>query len=666
MKTLFYPKLAYQGIKKNKQLYIPYILSCIGMVTIYYIFHFLSLSPLVSSLKSGANIALIMSLGKFVMAVFALLFLFYTNSFLVRRRYKEFGLYNILGMDKHSISKVVFFESLIVSVISIVSGVLLGIVFSKLCELGLINAIHTQVNYDLSIRFDAVLYTVLIFAFIFLLLMLKSIISVRKCKPLELLKSEKAGEKAPKANWFLAIIGVILLASAYYISVSIKSPLTAILLFFVAVVMVIVATYMLFMSGSVALCKILQKNKKYYYKKQHFVSVSSMAYRMKRNGAGLASICILATMVLVMISSTSSLYFGANDTLKSRYPQQCRIQVNTQGIDNLNNDNITSVNNVFQKVFSEYNCTPKNVAEFSFAMISGVVDNNKVIIDADNFEGISNYENLRMLYFYSEKEFNRLTNSNISLKNNEAYLYTDNCEYNEDNISFGELKLNVIKQSEKFPFSSYTGPTITFVVSDFSVLKPLDNMCDFSGDRVLQTWYYYGFDTDLEDEKTIDLMNSMSTAIEKNISMPFAVSSLPGDKEDFFTTFGGLFFLGIMLSVVFIFAAAMIIYYKQVSEGFEDKARFEIMQNVGMTKSDIKKSINSQVLTVFFAPLLFALLHLAFAFPLIWKLLQLFGLSNLTFTILITLAAFLIFAAFYAIIYKLTARAYYKIVSKTE
>ncbi len=367
-----------------------------------------------------------------------------------------------------------------------------------------------------------------------------------------------------------------------------------------------------------------------------------------------------------MISSTSSLYFGANDTLKSQYPQECRIQINTQGIDNLNNDNITSVNSVFQKVFSKYNCTPKNVTEFSFAMISGVVDNNEVIIDADNFEGLSNYENLRMLYFYSAKEFNRLTNSNISLKNNEAYLYTDNCEFNEDNISLGELKLDVIKQSEKFPFSSYSGPTITFVVSDLSVLKPLDSMCDFSGDRVLQTWYYYGFDTGFEDEKTIELMNSMSNSLNDSVSTPFTATSLPENKEDFFTTFGGLFFLGIMLSVVFIFAAAMIIYYKQVSEGFEDKARFEIMQNVGMTKSDIKKSINSQVLTVFFAPLLFALLHLAFAFPLIWKLLQLFGLSNLTYTILITLSAFLIFAIFYAIIYKLTARAYYKTVSKTE
>ena len=319
MKTLFFPRLAINGIKNNKKLYFPYILSCIGMVMMFYIIHSLSYSPLLREVRGGSSIEAVLTLGKFVIAVFGLLFLFYTNSFLVKKRYKEFGLYNILGMDKHSISRIILCESVTVSLVGLVCGIGLGIAFSKLAELGLLNAIQKEIDYRFTVTSEAVLFTVLIFGIIFLLLTVKSLIQVRHLKPLQLLKSENAGEKPLKANWVFALLGVILLGTAYYIAVSIKTPLSALTIFFIAVIMVIIATYLLFMSGSVALCKILQKNKKYYYKKQHFISVSSMAYRMKRNGAGLASICILSTMVLVMLSSTTSLYFGKNDSLKARF-----------------------------------------------------------------------------------------------------------------------------------------------------------------------------------------------------------------------------------------------------------------------------------------------------------------------------------------------------------
>ena len=281
MKILFFPRLAWTGIRSNRKLYLPYLLSCCGMVMMYYIMHALSVSPLLGEMLGGTSMGFILSLGKFVIAAFALVFLFYTNSFLIRRRYKEFGLYNVLGMDKHGIGRIIFWETLLIGLISSVIGLALGIAFSKYAELGLLRAVGAEVDYRFSVSGQAVLWTAGIFAVIFLLLLLKALWQVSRSKPMELLHSENAGEKPPKANWVLAVIGALLLGGAYYLAVTIKSPLTALVLFFVAVLMVIAATYLLFISGSVALCRLLQKNKQYYYKSRHFVSVSSMVYRMK-------------------------------------------------------------------------------------------------------------------------------------------------------------------------------------------------------------------------------------------------------------------------------------------------------------------------------------------------------------------------------------------------
>ena len=309
MKKGLFSRLAFAGIKNNKQIYLPYIFSCIGMVAMYFIVESVKVSPLVRQMSGGEIVAESLSFGIFIIAVFALIFLLYTNSFLVKRRFKEFGLYNVLGMDKKGIRKIVAIESLIVGAIGIVGGTAIGIILSKLAELGLAKLVGEQAEFSLYISVEAILYTLMIFVPIFLILMIKALIQVSKSKPLELLKNESFGEKAPKANWVIAIIGLVLLGVAYYLAIVISNPSDALFVFFIAVILVIIATYMLFVSGSVALCKLLQKKKKYYYKKNHFVSVSSMTYRMRRNGAGLASICILATMVLVMFSFTCTRYF---------------------------------------------------------------------------------------------------------------------------------------------------------------------------------------------------------------------------------------------------------------------------------------------------------------------------------------------------------------------
>ena len=665
MKKSIYPRLAWSGIVKNRKLYFPYILSCMGMVMMFYIIHFLSYSPLLHEMKKGgSSLEMILSLGKFVIAVFALLFLFYTNSFLIRRRYKEFGLFNVLGMDKHSISRIILRESLIVSAFGLIGGMGLGIVFSKLAELGLLNAIHGAIDYRFTIPAEAITYTLIIFGIIFLLLTVKSLWQVRRCKPLELLRSENFGEKPPKANWVFAVLGVIILGVAYYLAVSIKTPLTAFTLFFVAVIMVIIATYLLFMSGSVALCKILQKNRKYYYQKQHFVSVSSMVYRMKRNGAGLASVCILITMVLVMIASTSCLYFGKNDVLRSQYPHDFNFTVDFDTLDEVTQENIDKTKAAIDAFMDKNGGISFGICGKS-DRVTGELRDGVFYMGDDVYDP----EYSSFLYIIDLADYNRNTGSSYRLNDGEALVFASSRTYDHDTIRIeGGREYKVVKSDGTIDFIRDTDmlgfSAVYIVVPDFySSAEDLLQATEKQG--VSQPWlqWRYQFDSPADHLTQLEIEEGIWDVIAQAHSGGYGLSSLAGARDDFYGSFGGLFFLGIMLSIVFIIAAVLIIYYKQVSEGYEDQSRFEIMQKVGMTKKDIRKSINSQMLTVFFLPLLFAIVHLGFAFPMINKLLLLFGLDNLGLLLLTAAISALVFALFYIIVYRVTSNAYYSIVS---
>ncbi len=675
MKKSIFPLLALTSIKKNRKLYIPYIFSCIGAVMMMYIANFLSTSEAVTNIRGGNNLALMFSMGKIVIAAFSLLFLLYTNSFLSRRRNKEFGLYNILGMDKKSIGRIIFRESLIVSVLSIVSGIFLGIVFSKLSEMCLLYFSKTQADFNFSVSFDSIKYTVILFAIIFFILFIKSIISVRKADMLELMNSEKSGEKPVKSNWILAILGIIILVAAYTMAVTIKSPISAIFSFVIAVIMVIVATYLLFIAGSVAFCKFLQKNKNYYYKKNHFVSVSSMVYRMKRNGAGLASICILSTMVLVMIASSASLYFGAENSLKNRFPQENQIAVQFFDIDEMKEKQFKEIRSEYENVFKKYKVEPKNLTVYSYATVTGLYEGDNVNPDAEGFiDDLFIVDNIRIVYFMPVEDYNKICGTDFTLSENEAMVYTMRCKYEKSAFNMNDLNLNIKGTLDTFPemgsANTIVYPSIFFIISDMSVLKPLDKLADYTGDKMLQSYYYYGFDLDAEPDETINIHKEQINSLKKikNLSdetneYSYKEDCLCEQRDDFYTTFGGLFFIGILLSIIFIFAMTMIIYYKQISEGYEDRGRFEIMKNVGMTNREIKKTVNSQILTVFFAPLIFAGIHLCFSFVPVWRMLQLFGLTNLPFVICVNVVSFFIFGIFYALIYKATAKSYYSIVS---
>lgn len=666
MKLGFYPKLAWSGMRKNSKLYVPYTLAGAGMAALFYIISYLSSSESLLMVGGGGNIAIILGMGKFVIAVFSLLFLFYTNSFLVRRRYKEFGLYNVLGMNKLNISRILLWETALNALISIGGGVLLGIVFSKLAELGLLNMIGAEVNFTLGVSAVAILFTVGLFGAIYLLIYLNSVIRINLSSATELVKSENAGEKPPKANWLLGIAGVVILGAAYYIAVSIKSPLTAITLFFFAVIMVIIATYLVFISGSVLLCRILQKNKGYYYKKNHFVSVSSMSYRMKRNGAGLASICILATMVLVMISSTTCLYFGTEDSLRARYPRNVNVSVWYNEQENMSDESVSAYRDKINAAAADAGMD--NALDYRCIATSGVlVDGGLRTGEASiTNDFIFTYSSIAEAYIIPLSDYNAMSETKETLSDDEALVFAYRTDYTSDIFAVDDgTQFKVKKVLNSMP--CYSGDAMASIATGIYVVVSDKSFAegDFTSQNGSSYSWKYGFDTALSDDEEMTLAQRIYGVIDRidENSISSSVESIAQNRAEFYELYGGLFFLGIILSIAFICAAVLIIYYKQISEGYEDARRFEIMQNVGMTKKEIRSSINSQLLTVFFMPLVFAGLHLGFAFPFIHKMLMLFNLNNLPLLIGTTVISFCAFALLYAVVYRVTSNSYYNIVS---
>ena len=540
-----YTRLAWDGIRKNKRLYLPYLLTCVGMVTLYYMMSELCGSPLLDSMRGGASSRLVLGLGTWVIAIFSALFLFYTNSFLVRRRQREFGLYHVLGLGKRHIALLCAIETLLTAAIALATGLVIGIGLSFAVELGLRASIRAEVDFAFRVSGAVVAKTVLVYLAIFLLILLSTLVKVGRGTAVSLLRSESYGEKPPRANVLAAVLGAVLLVAAYGMAVSIQEPLQAMLLFFAAVILVILGTYLLFIAGSVALCRALQKNKSYYYQSRHFVSVSSMTYRMKRNGAGLASICILATMVLVMLSSSACLYFGAEDSLNATYPH-----------------------------------------EFSLTVWAR---------DAE------------------------------ALPKLEAVLDAAGAPYGVEIWRRGEVEQN--------------------------------------GEEVIWSGQ---FDTGLSREQQLALGGAIGEALnDLDTTQGFSRSFRAEAADEFYGTYGSLFFIGIVLSVLFICAAVLIIYYKQLCERYEDQPRFAIMQKVGMTAPDIRRSVNSQLLTVFFLPLAGAALHMAFAFPMIRRVLLVFSLNNTALFVATALISLAVLSVVYTLVYRATSNAYYRIVKSS-
>ena len=664
-----YFRLAFEGVKKNKRLYIPYLLTCVGMAAMYYIIIFLQSSEAVTAISGYNTLSSILWLGSWVMAIFACIFLFYTNSFLMRRRKKEFGLYNILGMGKRHIGVILLCEALITGAFSLILGLAVGIALSKLAELGLINILRGDVNYTLSLSPEGIVMTAAVFSGIFLLLLLNSLRQVRFSGAMELIKSESAGEKPPKGNFFLGLLGLVILGAGYLIAVTTTDPVRSVNLFFLAVVFVIVGTYLLMIAGSVLFCRLLQKKKSYYYKANHFVSVSSMVYRMKRNGAGLASICILATMVLVMISSTASLYSGSESALNTRYPRELILRFDTFETEDLPKEKEEGYREAIDRFLSQQGVVPKNISDYAFLTLDSALYRDGVILTGDEaWEEINKgyYENAMQIVFVPLADYNRVMGDSLSLNDGEAYVYADGIDFDIDRLELGEGSLTVKGSLSSFIDIGDTAfgsvfPTLAVVVPDLGCATALG----VTDSRII--WWTYQFDTGLEKEEQLELYSDMYDEFSGEGSgekYGFChVESRTANRDDYYSIYGGLFYLGIVLSIVFLFAAVLIIYYKQVSEGYEDRSRFEIMQKVGMTKGEIRKSINSQLLTVFFLPPGLAALHLTFAFSIIQKMLALLGITDVPLFAAVTAISFAVFGLFYLLVYRITSNAYYNIVS---
>lgn len=667
MKTNFYPKLARDSIRKNRKRYFPYILTGAVMVMMFYILSFLKNSPALDAMEGGTTLRIIMPLGCMVIGIFSLLFLFYTNSFLIRQRYQEFGLYNVLGMDKKNISRLMAWEVGYTGAITIAAGIACGIIMSKAAELMLINILNMDVNYDYHIDISAAVDTILVYLIIYVILLMSSVIKVKRSKPLELVQSSRVGEKKPKCNWVLALAGIILVGWAYYLAVTIKEPMKALYMFFIAVLMVIAGTYLLFISGSVALCKLLQKKKSYYYKPQHFVSVSSMAYRMKRNGAGLATICILLTMVLVMISSTATLYFSSEESIANRYPNSVNAKLSYKSLEGVKESNVE----ILRGKIAEIAPQGTDLTGTKYVLAAGMFTDEGLILETAHAESVD-YDKVGYLYILSIDDYNRAMNDDRSLGEGECFLYSSRLDTEWESFTVEYCDTYKVKErlsefNEDGDSMALIAPCVYVIVNDMEdFIAPVVGMKNSSGYSMVDYEWKLGIDCEKDEEAALRIGVEQVILGCTDESQPweyYYVESREEQRFGFYEIYGGLFFLGIMLSFVFVIAAVLIIYYKQISEGYEDQRRFEIMQKVGMTKGDIRRSINSQMLTVFFLPLVTAGIHLAFAFPFISKLLLMFAFNNTVLNIGVTAICFAAFGVLYGVVYKVTSGSYYGIVS---
>ncbi len=695
MRLFLYPRLALTGIAKNRRIYIPFFLASAAMMMIFYITAFLSKSEFVEHLPGGDIMGALLTLGWIVMLIFSAIFLFYTNSFLIKRRKTEFGLYNILGMGKMNIAKIIAWETFFTLAISLILGISCGVLFSKLSEILLVKMMGGENAYAFTIDFSAIIMEILVYSALFAIIFLNSLRQVRLSSAIRLLHSQNAGEKPPRANWFAAVLGVLILGAAYYIALSIEDPMLAILAFVGAVVLVIIATYLLFIAGSVVLCRVLQKNKNYYYKTNHFVSTSQMAYRMRKNGAGLASICILCTMVLVTISTTTCLYFGSEDMIRREFPRDIQVFVDTE-----DKGYYSEIKAGFDEKVKDAGYTPSNISEYRY--LDYRQDEKAFYVDDKMADSSERRSREVMFSFVSLSDYNRIMGTSVQLGPDEALIVVDS--YTKDRYYLDKIPdylggiLNVKDYVRDFPTPekhreiNFRDPVYrTAIVPDevfeknyaadlkyntenpINILERDENTGRY--DKIKGSYaepaisYYYGFDLpDCDDNRMSTICASAYNSLiklrdgELNPNR-FTANTISTERSVYYAMFSGLFFLGIIFSIVFIFSAALIMYYKQLSEGYEDKTRFDILQKVGMTKREVHSTINSQVLTVFFLPLAAAGIHTAFAFPLLSKMILLFGDMNVNYLALVALLCFAVFGAIYTAVYFVTSKTYYKIVS---
>ena len=642
MNNFIYEKLAVTNLKNNRKTYVPYIFTGVLTVMMFYIIDALSRGKGIT--QDTLKICLQYATG--VIVVFAVIFLFYTNSFLIKRRKKEIGVYNILGMGKRHIARMMAVETILTAGISILGGLVFGIIFGKLMYLLLLKILRNSVDMQFSVNGTAIVQTVILFAGIFLLTYLYNILQIQLVNPVELLHGGNQGEKEPKSRWLLVIVGVAALGNGYWIALTTEAPLEALLKFFVAVVCVIIGTYALFIAGSIVVLKILRKNKAYYYNPKHFTSVSGMIYRMKQNGAGLANICVLSTMVLVMVSTTVSLYAGMEDILDSRFPRDVSIVCNEAD---------TNKEETLQRLIKEQ-CEKAGVkitdrVRYRYGSMNAVLKGN-------NLEKVEQYYPDNHFYYVemiTQEEYNRIEKKNVSLKEQEILTYTTNGKCGKKQINIAGQNYQVKKElSEMTSQPKSTAEMYKTLYIVFANAEQIERIESFS--------YADKFNLKGDDGQQKEALEQIQNEFYEKFP-DGTMESRMLSRSSFYELYGGLFFIGIYLGSMFIMATVLIIYYKQISEGYDDRERYQIMQKVGMSKKEVKRSIRSQVLSVFFLPLVVAVIHVAVAFKVMTKILGVLNLTNVSLFAVCTIITIAVFAVFYIIVYSITAKEYYRIVN---
>lgn len=657
MNSSFYVRLAVNNIRKNAKTYFPYLLTCIGAIAMFYNMCFLVLVKDIGYLSDSASLRQILLLGAIIIGIFSAVFLFYTNSFLIKRRKKEFGLFNILGMEKRHVARIMALETLFVAMISFVAGVITGILLSKLMLLLLLIIISSEITFGFEIPAGAILTSLLLFGAIFIINLIYNICQVHLSKPVELLRGGRLGEKEPRTKWLLAIIGTISLGAGYYLAQTTESPLAALGNFFVAVLLVMIGTYCLFTAGSIAVLKLLRRNKKYYYQAKHFIPVSGMIYRMKQNAAGLANICILSSAVIVVLSTTVSLYAGMEDVLRNRYPRNISVSAS-----DVSDRQATELDAIIAEQLALYNVTPKNVVRQHYRVF---------LTDQDGARFTGNHDNsfsssTAMTIFFTCDDYNKMGNKSVTLAPGEVLLYTLRGHIPGDVISFGGYELYIRERLDSFDSEGKMSSMLTgshfFIVDSEQTIAKIHRALFGENEVMKERSYYYGFDTEADQEIQISLANALTKAVKEHQVSGYAEGA-ERERAVFYSLYGGLFFIGLFLGLLFIMGTVLIIYYKQIAEGYDDKERYDIMQKVGMSREEVQRVIRSQVLAVFFLPLVTAAIHIAFAFKVITKLLVVFNLTNVPLFAICTVLTILVFAVLYIGVYALTARTYYRIVS---
>lgn len=661
MSKTFYFRLAFDNLKKNAKMYIPFVLSCILTIMMYYMVSSLSMNPNMMNMIGGDVIQQILSLGIYVITVFAVIFLFYTNSFLIKRRKREFGLFNILGMEKKHLSIVIALESIIVFLVSMVLGIGIGILLDKAFYLLIAKMLNASIALGFYISYQSIVNSIILFLIIFVLMYLFSLIQINLSNPIELLHGDQHGEKEPKTKWLLALIGLICLGTGYYMSVSIQDPVTAFAFFMVAVILVVIGTYMLFTAGSIVILKLLRKNKRYYYKTNHFISVSNMIYRMKQNAVGLGNICILSTMVLVMLSTTISLWVGMNDIIETRFPRDITVSINS--VDS--NQALYTIDDMNYAI-EQAGIQTEDELVYRTLSVSAFNQGNTYTFGNENMS-LQDISNVVVLYFITLDDYNRTEGTNVSLAPDEVLVFPSGKQFDHKTIDIASntFKVKGILDSIKADsnYSANLQNSMFVVVDSMDTLFMIDDLQKQAyGDNASYIHTSYDFNLSKSEGMSVKEATDALIANYPGDTTYMMVDTQEGNYEDLLSLYASFLFIGIFLSFLFIMATVLIMYYKQITEGYEDKKRFEIMQKVGLNKREVKKTINSQVLTVFFLPLVVAAIHIVFAFPMIEKMLRLLYLDNTNLYIMTTVICFGVFALVYVLIYFLTSKVYYGIV----